>query len=210
MPSAKRFLACLLCALEMIAAVPALTAEIFTYADMNVNGVPAGTSVQEAIALLGEPLVQDAPREVPASGEVQQLLHYAGLTLTFTDDRLSDVDLVTDAYTTVRGLKLGDPESLLQSLFPYDAATAASEGILYSAGWVEALSLPLPPSGTVKAEETNRLAYAYLAPVTPYADAALESDENFVYEPTAMFVAQVDPASHVITRMQWSVHPLAE
>ena len=210
MPAPKRFLAVLLCALLALTVTAALAAEPFSFADLAVQGVPAGASPAQAVAVLGEPLAADAPAEIPATGEVQQVYRYPGLTLTFTDGLLTDADIATDAFPSVRGLKLGDAESLLQTCFPYDAATAASAGILYAAGRVEALDQPLPPCGTVAMQETGARAYVYLAPVTPYEAAMLETPEAYVYETTAALTVLVDPATQTIVRLQWHVHPLAE
>ncbi len=198
-----------LCVALALTAPTAFAAEPFTYTDLAVNGVPAGASPAEAVAVLGEPLAKDDPVEIPATGDIAQQYHYDGLTLTFTDGLLSGAEMSTQAYTGPRNLAVGVQEETLLQTFPYDEAIGG-DGVLYASGWVEALGQPLPPSGTMDVEDNGALCYTYLAPVTPYSAELLAEPEAYVYEQTAMLIALVDPDTRVISSLMWAVQALAE
>ncbi len=194
-----------LTALPAAAAMPDMP---FAYADLTVNGLPAGATIDQTLVALGEPISRGEETTEAATGDVMQTLTYDGLTLTFTQDLLSDALFTSAAFTGPRGVAIGMDEAALNTAFPYDTASV-KDGVLYAAGWVEALELPLPPCAKTLTLDDGTTMIQYLAPVTPYGEAVLESPEGFLYEPHAGFAVTLD-SSLAITAMEWHVGALAE
>ena len=84
----KPIFALALCALLALSTLPALAETAMSAADLCVNSAYAGMSTEEVISVFGEPISQQ-DSTVPATGEAQSLWTYDGLTLTFTEGKLS-------------------------------------------------------------------------------------------------------------------------
>jgi hypothetical protein len=200
-----------LCALLALAAAPAcasLPEAPFAYADLTADGVPAGATVVQALALLGEPLSRGDVETEAATGAQKQTFTYDGLTLTFADGLLTDAALAKAGHAGPRGLAVGMAEAALDAAFPYDAAQV-KDGVRYAAAWVESLALPLPPCAKALTYDDGTTTVQYLAPVAPYGDDVLKAPEAFLYEAHAMLTVTLD-ASHTVTALNWRVGALAE
>ena len=200
----------LLCLL-VLAALPAYAAlpdMPFAYADLTVSGLSAGATVDQTVSALGEPAARGEVTIEAATGDEQQTLTYDGLTLTFTWDLLSDAQYTSAAYTGPRDIAVGMDETALNEAFPYDAS-AVQNGVLYAAGWVDELELPLPPCAKALTLDDGTTMIQYLSPVTPYDEAVLSSPGSFLYEQHAAFSVTLD-ANRVITAMEWHVGAMAE
>ena len=212
MKHSRTHLALTLCALLALAAMPAYAAPLpampFAYADLAVDGLAAGATVAQAVAQLGQPMEQSEIATEAATGSTQQTLAYEGLTLTFTDGLLSDAALTNAGHTGPRGIAVGMAQAALDTAFSYDASQA-KDGVLYAAGWVESLGLPLPPCAKALTYDDGSTVVQYLSPVSPYSDALLASPEAFLYEAHAGLAVTLD-AEGAITAVEWHVRALAE
>lgn len=212
MKHSRTTLALVLACLLMLAALPAAAAALpqspFAYADLTVGGVPAGATIDQTVALLGEPAQRGDATTEAATGDTLQTLTYEGLTLTYTQGLLTDAQLTSAAFAGPRGIKLGMDEAALNAAFTYDQ-TAAKDGVLYAAGWVDALGLPLPPCAKTMAYDDGTTTIQYLSPVAPYSAEVLSSPEAFLYESHAGFAVTLG-TDKVITALEWHVGALAE
>ncbi len=212
MKHSRTTLTLVLVCLLMLAAWPATAATLpqapFAYADLTAGGVPAGATIDQTVAILGEPAQRGEVTTEAATGDMQQTLTYDGLTLTYTQGLLTDAQLTSAALAGPRGIKLGMDEAALNAAFPYDQS-AAKDGVLYAAGWVDALGLPLPPCAKAMTYDDGTTVIQYLSPVAPYSAELLASPEAFLYESHAGFAVILD-VNKVITALEWHVGALAE
>ena len=197
----------------MLALVSLLTpalSEALPYAasDLVCNGLAPGATLAQVQAALGEPTSVEEAQTQPATGAQLQTIHYAGLTLVFTDGALSSAEWDSSAYEGPRGLKVGDAEAAIAAAFPYDPAQA-TDTVLYSAGWVDALSAPLPPCALRTPQENGSTMYTFIAPVTPYSAEMLATPEAYVYETHGWLGFLVNPDQTIVT-MAWGVSALSE
>lgn len=211
MTARKRILVMALCSMLVLHLPAALAEEPLSYADMSVGGIAAGATPEQVESVLGAPDSREAPSIQPATGSTVQTLRYGGLTLLFCDGILNAAEYADATYVGPRGLSIGDTEDAVKAAFPYDGAMAeAHAGVLYAAGWVDALDMPLPPCGTCNTAENEYVVYRYLAPVTPYSAETLSNPESFLYERHACLTLTLSGDSRTVTGMSWQVGALAE
>lgn len=199
---------CLLLTATLHATAATLPQSPFAYADLTAGGVPAGATVEQTVAILGEPAQRGEATTEAATGDTLQTLTYEGLTLTYTNGLLTGALLTSAAVAGPRGIRLGMDEAALNAAFPYDQ-NAAKDGVLYAAGWVDALGLPLPPCAKTMTYDDGTAIVQYLSPVAPYSAEVLASPEAFLYEAHAG-LAVTFGTDKVITALEWHVGALAE
>lgn len=209
MKTARVALAALLAALLALAALPALAEGEFGYADLAVNGLKPGATPEDAVALLGEPAMRGEPQVEAATGDQLQTFTYDGLTLTFTDGKLSDATLTGPGFTGPRGLSVGQDGAALKAAFPFDEAQV-KDGVLYAAAWVDALNMPLPPYAQRTVNGDGAALYYFVAPLSPYSAEVLASPEAFLYETSAMLTVTLGAGGQQIAAIQWHVGAMAE
>ena len=205
----SRLVAVLLVVVLLSLSATALASSPFVYEDLCVDTLMPGMTSEQVQAVLGvAPTIQTTEPEA-ATGDVPTEWSYTGLTLVFIQNRLTRATITGETYTSARGLKIGDPESMLLDAFGYDAQPQ-HEGVLYAADWLASLTLPVPPSGQVTTTEGSPTLYQYLAPVTPYPQTILDDPESLLFENHAIFNVYVNTDTHTITQIAWSVQALSE
>lgn len=207
MRNSKRNIALLLCTLLLLAAVPALAADAFSAADLNVNTVSAGSTPDEVRAALGEPAGTSASEQA-ATGQSQETWQYDGLTIVFTEGKLSDAQWINPALIGPRGLRVGDGQETVLKAFRMDTAPAET-GVLYSAGTVAATGAPLPPCGVLSATG-DAAQVLYLAPITPYGADVQADPSSYVYQSHASLTLTLSGGDRTVSAIRWSLGALAE
>lgn len=207
----KPILAITLCALLALCALPALAETAMSPADLCVNSAYAGMSTEEVISVFGEPISkQDGT--VPATGEAQSIWTYDGLTLTFTEGKLSAAEWSSAALIGPRGLMVGDSESTVCNAFQQDEAAALSseptERVLYAAGYIEGFGL-LPPYGVIR-DNGGTESIVYCAPQTPYTSDMQANPTDTLYEVHALLTFTLDTVQGTVNNIRWSLGALAE
>ena len=150
--------------LLMLTALPSLAeTRAFEPQDLTVGALNADMTMDEVLSALGEPSGRQTSEEA-ATGLALTVLQYDGLALTFTDGNLTGADWTGPTYTGPRGLKTGDTQQTVISAFHVDG-TPTLPGVLYTSGWVDALSAQLPPCGTAESDESGNLTVRYYAPM---------------------------------------------
>lgn len=188
---------------------PVSTAAPFSLADLALNGVTPGASMDAVKTALGAPQNSGTETTSPATGSKLQNWTYDGLVVSFTDGLVSCVDTTSAAYTGPRGLRVGDTEETLRNVFYYDVAEK-HRTVLYSAGWIESLSEPLPPCGTATKWDDGTMYYQYLAPVEPYSADVLASPETYLFQKHACLTLFVSKDTKTVTELSWFVDALSE
>lgn len=207
----KSIFALILCAVLALSTLPALAETALSASDLCVNSAYAGMAMEEVTSVFGEPISkQDST--IAATGEAQSLWIYDGLTLTFTEGKLSAAEWISTALIGPRGLMVGDSESTVCNAFQLDEASAQSldptERVLYAAGYFEGFGL-LPPYGVVRnngAEES----IIYCAPQTPYTSDMQANPADTLYEVHALLTFTLDAGQGTVNRIRWSLGALAE
>ena len=205
----RAFLVFTVTLLVMITALPSLAeTHAFEPQDLTVGALNAGMVMEEVLSSLGKPSDKQTSEEA-ATGSTLTVLQYDGLTLTCTDGSLTGADWTGNAYTGPRGLKTGDDEQTVISAFRVDGSPTLP-GVLYTSGWVDALSAQLPPCGTAVSDESGNLTIRYYAPMEPYGADVQADPASFVYQTHASLFITLDAASQTVTRIQWRMGALAE
>lgn len=207
MRNSKRNIALLLCTLLLLVAVPALAADAFSAADLNVNTVSAGATPDEVRAALGDP-ANAATSQQAATGQSQETWQYDGLTLVFTEGKLSDAQWSNPALIGPRGLRVGDGQETVLKAFRMDTAPVET-GVLYSAGTVAATGAPLPPCGVLSATG-DAAQVLYLAPITPYGADVQADPASYVYQSHASLTLTLSGGDRTVSAIRWSLGALAE
>ncbi|NLI20262.1 MAG: hypothetical protein GX418_01745 [Clostridiales bacterium] len=175
--------------------------------DLNVNAAYAGASETDVRQAFGEPVSAETSTQA-ATGDTLTTWRYDGLTLRFTEGRLTGADWTSPAPNGPRGLKVGDSLDTVTGAFYRDAA--ASEDVLYTAGWVDALQAQLPPYGIVIRHADGSVTVQYLAPVEPYAADVAASPAEYVYQSHAILTFSVSSDTSTVVEINWSLGALAE
>ena len=190
-------------------AVPVSTAAPFSLADLTLNNVTPGLTMDAVKAALGAPMSQGTETTSPATGSKLQDWNYDGLLVSFTDGLVSCIDTTSDAYQGPRGLRVGDSEETVRNAFYYDVAEK-HRTVLYSAGWIDSLSEPFPPCGTATKWDDGTLYYQYLAPVQPYSADVLAAPETYLFQKHACLTLILDKETKTVTDLSWFVDAMAE
>lgn len=193
----------------MLVNASALAETAFGYADLAVGSLRPDASAAEAETALGAATETDAAQTVAATGAVTVQQHYPGLTLLYTDERLSGALCTSPDYPGPRGLAVGNTEETFLQLFPYDA-TQANGDVLYAAGWLEDIGMPLPPSLQKTTDAQGWTLYTFTAPKEPYDAATLAEPSQILYQMTAFFDVRIDPQTGTVAAYRWYVQAFAE
>lgn len=205
----RRFLALALASMLLLFAAPALgEASQFAAQDLNVNATYAGATPDEVHAAVGEPSATDTTT-VAATGETMDTWQYGGLSLVFIDGKLSCADWTDATLNGPRGIRIGDSIDTVKNAFYVDA-TQTSPDVLYTSGWVEALSSQLPPCGIVTHSADGAVSLTYIAPVEPYSAEVQADTTNYVYQSHATLTFIFATETQALTRIQWTVGTMAE
>lgn len=205
----RRSLALALIAMLLLFALPALgEASQFAPQDLNVNATYSGATPEEVRTVVGEPSATDSAT-VAATGETLDTWQYGGLTLVFTDGKLTGADWTDASLTGPRGIRIGDSIDTVKDAFYMDAAQTSPD-VLYTAGWVEVLSSQLPPYGIVTQAADGAVSLTYVSPIEPYSADVLADPASYVYQSHAVLTFVFAADTQALTRIQWSVGALAE
>ena len=200
-----------LCAMLALWTLPALAETAFSAADLCVNSAYAGMSAEEVTAVFGEPISQQ-DSIVPATGEAQSLWNYDGLTLTFTEGKLSAAEWTSAALIGPRGLMVGDSEGTVCNAFQQDEAAAQTsdptERVLHAAGNIDGFGL-LPPYGIIR-ENDGMENILYCTPQTPYTGDMEANPTDTLYEVHALLTFTLDAGQGSVNSIRWSLGALAE
>ena len=200
--------ALLITALTITGAAADVATARFSMQDMNVSYVFAGATVEDAQAVFGVPLSSETVT-LGATGETQEILHYNGLTLTFSGvHKLIAADVSDAAYTGPRGVAVGQTAQDVATKFYIDPQSD-TVSVMYTAGYVEALDSQLPPCGYEQTNDDGTYALVYAAPALPWSDAVLADPTGFIYEELALFTVTFQ-ADGIASGYSWQLGSWAE
>ena len=195
--------------LVLLVALPSLAEpRAFDPQELSVDTLNAGMPLDSVIASIGAPGDRQTTEEA-ATGSLLTTCQYEGLTLTFTDDALTGADWTGVRYIGPRGLRTGDTQQTVLSAFQVDASTALP-GVLYTSGWVDALSAQMPPCGVATDDGAGNLVFRFEAPMQPYSEDVQADPASYVYQTHASLTITVDSATQTVSRIQWQVGAFAE
>jgi hypothetical protein len=214
MKTARRTLALVISTLLVLSAASAAAqtagaaAARFSSSDMTVSSLLVQATEAEAKSLFGEPQSTETI-EVPATGEVQNLWYYDGVTLTFSSEgKLVGAVITAPDIAGPRGVEVGDPIQEVVNAFYVDPESGTS-AVLYSAGYVESLDAQLPPFGVTMRNEDGTFVLWYLDPVQPYGEDVLADPAQYLFQSHDSLLFLFGGAS-TVTSISWSVGALAE
>ena len=212
MKTRRKFIfALVLCALLALSTLPALAETALSASDLCVNSAYAGMTTEEVTSVFGEPISQQ-DSTIAATGDAQSLWTYDGLTLTFTEGKLSAAEWTSAALIGPRGLMVGDSESTVCNTFQQDEAAAqtseTTERVLYAAGYIDGFGL-LPPYGVIRNNGADE-SIVYCAPQTPYTGDVQANPADTLYEVHALLTFTLDAGQGTVNHIRWSLGALAE
>jgi hypothetical protein len=173
---------------------------LFSARDLMVNGLAPGVSQGDVIAALGE-----ADREQSGVDDLTKqnwiTLDYGTNQLTFTQGKLTGVDLHDVALIGPRGIRVGDTLSMLEKAYGLSGAGAPY--------YAQANNLP-PRAEKVALLGDGSYSILLTAPVAPYTQDELSGPLAYMGAEHAQLIYTLSTDTNRITAIQWIVAPLSE